>query len=194
MPKYDLKGIKIAKYVNTSGTISYTDKQTVGDAMNVNVDLKFAEGRLYAEGRQAEFVREVVGGNVSIGVKYIPDAAQKILFGSRDKARTITSGGSTSSVTGLATGSDDSGVYVGVAGYAPDMVDTVKKFYCFHFWKAKFGKPAMSMNTKGDTIQFDTPTTTGELMADDSGTHEIIEEAIVDTEAKAQAWVDTVLT
>lgn len=190
MPQFDLKGIKIAKYKLTAGVVSYEDKQTIGDAMGVNVDLRFAEGRLYAEGRLAEYIREVTGGTVSIAEKYIPAAAQKILFGSRDKTRTV--GGN--EVAGLVTGSDDSGMYVGVAGYAPDMVDTEKKYYCFHFRKAKFGKPAMSFQTKGETIQFATPTTTGELMADDGTSHDMIEDATVDTEAAAKAWVDAVLT
>lgn len=194
MPQFDLKGIKIAKYKLLSNTVSYEDKQTIGDAMGVNLDLRFAEGRLYAEGRLAEYVREIVGGTVSIAEKYIPEAAQKVLFGSRDKTRSISSGGTTSNVTGITTGADDSGVYVGVAGYAPDMVDTEKKYYCFHFRKAKFGKPAMAFQTKGETITFATPTTTGEIMADDSATHEIVEEAVLDTEAAAKAWVDAVLT
>ena len=34
MPSFDLRGIKVAKYVNTAGTISYTNAQSIGDAMN----------------------------------------------------------------------------------------------------------------------------------------------------------------
>lgn len=195
MPKFDLKGIKIAEYeLGANNAVSYANAQTIGDAMGVNMELRFAEARLYAEGRLAEYVREVTGGTLSIAEKYIPAAAQKVLFGSREKTRSITpSGGTAKSITGLVTGSDDSPKYVGVAGYAPDMIDTEKKFYCFHFRKAKFGLPSMAFTTKGETIQFATPTATGELMADDSATHDIIEDAIVDSEAEAIAWVDTVL-
>ena len=190
MPQFDLKGIKIAEYqLGANNAVTYANKQTIGDAMGVNMELRFAEARLYAEGRLAEYVREITGGTLSIAEKYIPTAAQKILFGARDKTRTVAA----ESVTGLVVGSDDSGKYVGVAGYAPDMVDTVKKYYCFHFRKAKFGLPAMSFQTKGESIQFSTPTATGELMADDSATHDIIEDATVDTEAEAIAWVTAVL-
>lgn len=191
MPQFDLKGIKIAEYqLGANNAVTYANKQTIGDAMGVNMELRFAEARLYAEGRLAEYVREITGGTLSIAEKYIPNAAQKILFGARDKTRTVNQ----ESVAGLVVGSDDSGKYVGVAGYAPDMVDTVKKYYCFHFRKAKFGRPSMSFQTKGESIQFATPTTTGELMADDTDTHDIIEDATVDTEAEAKAWVDAVLT
>ena len=191
MPQFDLKGIKIAEYqLGANNAVTYANKQTIGDAMGVNMELRFAEARLYAEGRLAEYVREITGGTLSIAEKYIPAAAQKILFGARDKTRTVNA----ESVAGLVVGSDDSGKYVGVAGYAPDMVDTVKKYYCFHFRKAKFGRPSMAFQTKGESIQFATPTTTGELMADDTDTHDIIEDATVDTEAEAKAWVDAVLT
>lgn len=191
MPQFDLKGIKIAEYqLGENNAVTYANKQTIGDAMGVNMELRFAEARLYAEGRLAEYVREITGGTLSIAEKYIPDAAQKILFGARDKSRTVNA----KSVAGLVVGSDDSGKYVGVAGYATDMVDTVKKYYCFHFRKAKFGRPSMAFQTKGESIQFATPTTTGELMADDTETHDIVEDATVDTEAEAKAWVDAVLT
>lgn len=195
MPKFDLKGIRIAEYkLGANNAVTYENAQTIGDAMAVNMELRFAEARLYAEGRLAEYVREVTGGTVSIAEKYIPAAAQQVLFGSREKTRSITpAGGTAKQITGLVTGSDDSPKYVGVAAYAPDMVDTVKKYYCFHFRKAKFGLPAMSFQTKGESIQFSTPTATGELMADDSATHDIIEDATVDTEAEAIAWVTAVL-
>ena len=90
MPQFDLRGIKVAKYVNTSGTITYTDAQTLGDAMNVNMEVRVAEGRLYAESTLAEYMRKIVGGTISIGVKYIPTAAQKLMFGSTEKTRSIT--------------------------------------------------------------------------------------------------------
>lgn len=195
MPQFDLKGIRIAEYkLGTNNAVTYENAQTIGDAMAVNMELRFAEARLYAEGRLAEYIREITGGTLSIAEKYIPTAAKKVLFGSREKTRSITpEGGTATQITGLVTGSDDSPKYVGVAAYAPDMVDTEKKYYCFHFRKAKFGLPAMSFQTKGESIQFATPTTTGELLPDDSASHDMVEDATVDTEAEAVAWVNAVL-
>lgn len=189
MPSFDLRGIKIGTYTNTSGTISYTGAQTIGDAMNVDLQMKFAEGRLYAESTLAEYIRQAVGGTISIGVKYIPDAAQKVLFGAADSARTV---GSTS-VTGLKFTAKDEPKAVGVAFYAPDMVDGVQKFTCVFISRALFGQPSMSFNTKGENITFNTPTTTGEFMADHSTAQQMIEVATVADEATAKAWVNLVL-
>ena len=199
MPQFDLRHIYAAKYVNTSGTISYTDAQQVGDAMTANLELRYAEGRLYAESTLAEYMRKAVGGSISLGVKYIKSAAQKMMFGSRDKSRSITytptgsTATATTSVTGLTIGGSDEGQYVGVAFYAPDMVDGVKKYTCVFIRKALFGPPSMSLQTAGENITFNTPTTSGEFLADDSATHEMLEVATVDDEAAAIAWVTAVL-
>lgn len=189
MPAFDLRGIKIATYVNTSGTITYTNPQSAGDAMTANLELRYAEGRLYAEGKLAEFIREATGGTISLGVKYIPDAAKRVMFGATDKARVISG----TTYTGLMYTSDDSPKYVGVAFYAPDMVDGVKKYTCVMAKKCLFGAPAMNYQTKGDTITFSTPTTTGEFLPDDSSAHNMLEAAVVDTVAAAQAWITAVL-
>ena len=54
MPSFDLRGIRAGKYKNTSGTVTYTEPTDVGDAMSAQLELKFAEGRLYAEsGRES---------------------------------------------------------------------------------------------------------------------------------------------
>lgn len=198
MPQFDLRGIKAAKYVNTNGTITYTDAQTVGDAMNVNLELRFAEGRLYAESTLAEYMRKAVGGTISIGVKYIPSAAQIMMFNSRSNSRNITytpgSGTSTTiSASGLVIGRKTTSAYVGVAFYAPDMVDGVEKYTCVKIARALFGPPSMTLQTAGESITFNTPTVSGEFMADDSANGDLIEVAIVDDEEAAIAWVTAVL-
>ena len=194
MPQYGLRGIKVAKYVNTEGVISYTDRQAVGDAMTANFELRRAEARLYAEDGLAEYMVSAVGGTISLGVKYIKDAAQKLMFGLTEKSRNITVGGTTSEVTGLAVSAKNEGVYVGIGFYCPAMMDGAKRFWCCRIAKALFGPPSMSLKTKGENIVFNTPTTTGEMMMDDSANGLIYESAYVDSEAAAVAWVDAALT
>lgn len=199
MPSFGLKGIKAAKYVNTAGTITYTNPTDVGDAMTANLELRFAEGRLYAEDMLAEYMRKAVGGTISIGVKYIKQSAQALLFGVQTKNRSIsyvptgTTVTATATATSVVTGGQDLGQYVGLAFYAPDMVDGVKKFTCVFVKKCLFGPPSMQMQTMGDSIQFNTPTTSGEFLADDSSAQDLFEVAIVDDENAAKAWVTAVL-
>lgn len=199
MPQFDLRGIKAAKYVNTAGTISYTNPQKVGDAMTVNLELRFAEGRLYAESSLAEYMKKAVGGTISIGVKYILAAAQQLMFGSTSKSRSVSykpvgsSTTTTASVSGLVIGRKTQGSYVGIAFYAPDMVDGAEKYTCVLCKKALFGPPGMRLQTAGETIQFQTPTTSGEFLADDSADGDMFEVAICDDENEAIAWVAAAL-
>lgn len=198
MPQFGLRGIKVAKYVNTEGVISYTDRQVVGKAMQANFELRRAEARLYAEDGLAEYMTSATGGTVSLGVAYIKDAAQKLMFGLIDKSREITVAGTTSSTTssiaGLGVSAKNEGVYVGIGFYCPAMMDGEKKFWVCRISKALFGPPSMSLQTKGETIVFNTPTTTGEMLMDDSDEGLIYESAYVDSEDEAEAWVDAALT
>lgn len=189
MPNFDLRGIKIAAYSATGTTVTYTNPQTIGDAMNVNIGLTFAEGRLYAESALAEFIREATGGTISIGIKYIPDAAKKLLFGFEEKSRTVSS----KQIKGLQATATSAPSYVGVAFYAPDMIDGNRKFTCVFCHRALFGPPDMAFQTKGNSIEFNTPTTTGEFLPDHSAGKVLFETAICDTEADAKAWITEVL-
>lgn len=186
MPTFDLRGIKIGEYKNDGGTITYEAPIPMGDAMNVQLNLKSAEGRLYAEGRLAEYMKLVTGGNVSVGVKYIPDAAQKLLFGVTEKSRTI----STTAVKSLLTTSKDTAKYVGLGFYAPDMRDGSAKVTACFVYKVLFGQPALNLQTKGENLQFQTPTTTGEFLPSDAETQDLMEAVVVDSADEAIAWID----
>lgn len=199
MPQFDLRHIYCAKYKNTGGTISYESAQQVGDAMTANIEVRYAEGRLYAESTLAEYMRKAVGGTISLGIKYIKDSAQQLMFGSRTKSRSITyiptgsTTTTTATATGLVLGGKDEGAYVGVAFYAPDMVDGVKKYTCVLVKKTMFGPPSMSLQTAGENIQFNTPVTSGEFLADDSSTQDLFEVVTLDDENAALAWVTAAL-
>ena len=197
MPQFGLRHIYAAKYVNNNGTISYTGVKHVGDAMQATIELRFAEGRLYAEDALAEYMRKAVGGTISLGVKYIKSDAQPLLFGTRTKSRTITymvgTATATATADSIVLGGQDEGNYVGVAFYAPDLVDGVKKYTCVLIKKALFGPPSMSLQTAGESISFNTPTTSGEFLADDSATEDLYEVCSVDSIAAAEAWITAVL-
>lgn len=183
MPQFDLRGMKVAKYQNTNGVISYGTPVALGDAMNVNINLNFAEGRLYAESVLAEYVREPTGGTISVGTKYIKKDAEVLMFG-------CTAETDNDEVT--YTGKDNAN-YVGYGAYAPDKIDGVTKFTAFFIHKTMFGPPGYSLQTKGQNIQFATPTTSGEFLPDDSSDKKMLSRATLATEAAAIAWINTKL-
>ena len=158
----------------------------MGDAMTVALEMRFAEGRLYAESALAEYMKKATGGTATAGVKYIPLDAQKLLFRAYEKQRTVSS----AAVKSVAFGKKSTGQYVGWSFYMPDMIDGAEKFTAVFVTKALFAPPSTNGQTLGDNITFQTPTTTGEFLVDDNG--DLLEVATLDTEAAAMAWCDEV--
>lgn len=189
MPAFDLRYLQVAEYKKKSGGgTEYGTAVSMGDAMTVALDMRFAEGRLYAESALAEYMKKATGGTATAGVKYIPLAAQKLMFRAYEKQRTV-SGSAVKSVT---YGKTSTGQYVGWSFYMPDMIDGAEKFTAVFVRKVLFGPPATNGQTLGDSITFQTPTTTGEFLVDDLG--DLLEVATLDTEAEAKAWCDAVFT
>lgn len=187
MPTFDLRGIKIGKYTNTDGTITYDTPVSMGDAMSVELNLTAAEGRLYAESRLAEYKKLITGGTASVGVKYITDAAQKLLFGMSENTRNV---GTNTPQKSLKATAKDIAKYVGMGFYAPDAIDGTDKYTAVFVYKVLFGAPGYVYATKGDSITFQTPTTTGEFLADDSEDKNIMETATLASESDAVAWIN----
>ena len=189
MPFFDLKGILCAKYSKTEDGVKYSDCTSVGDAMNVNLDLRFAEGRVYAESSLAEYMKKATGGTISIGVKYIPQPAQIMMYGAKSGTRNVGE----KVITSLKFGKKTTPKYVGTSFYAPDMIDGEEKFTAVFVSRALFGPPSMTFQTANDTITFQTPTTTGEFLRADNEDGDMLEVAVCDTEEEAIAWTKLVL-
>jgi len=198
MPAFDLRGITVAKYVNNNGTVTYTNKQSAGDAMNAALELRFAEGRLYAESALAEYIRKAVGGTISLGTKYIPDGAKKLMFGMTEKTRTVTYTEGTTEITKTVTsmqlGAMSQSSYVGLGFYAPDMVDGVEKFTAVFAAKVLFGPPPKTFQTSGENVNFQTDVTQGEFLPSDAADKLMLDYAVCDSEEEAIAWRDACLS
>lgn len=189
MPAFDLRYLQVAEYKKkTDGSTEYGDAVSMGDAMTVGLEMRFAEGRIYAESILAEYMKKATGGTATAGVKYIPLSAQKLMFRAYEMQRTVSS----ANVKSVTYGKSSTGRYVGWSFYMPDMIDGVEKFTAVFVHKVLFGPPATNGQTLGDSITFQTPTTTGEFLVDDLG--HLLEVATLDTEAEAKAWCDAVFT
>lgn len=190
MPQFDLRGIRVAEYIKNGNVPTYGDTMSAGDAMTAQFDLRYAEGRLYAESTLAEYIRKATGGTISLGTKYIPYDAQVLMYGKTRTARVLSTG---RVVQGLKLTAKDKPKYVGVSFYAPDMIDGVEKYTCVFIHRALFGPPSMSLQTQGENITFQTPTTSGEFLSNRSATDDLVETAVADTEADAIAWTYEVM-
>lgn len=161
----------------------------VAKMMKVDLSPTLAEAILYGDDGEAEAIKEFGGATLSVGVTYISDDAQKLLYGHTTAQETLTVDSQQVPVDVIKSKSGDAGETVGFGFYAPCMRDHVKKFRAFWFPCVVFGEPGLSLTTKGNTITFNTPTTTGTVMVDDQDDSNWKDEITVADAKTAIAWL-----
>lgn len=189
---YDLRGIRAGKYAYASdtGKITYTDTFDVGNAMTAALELKYAEGRLYAESALRRYKKKLTGGSISIAVEALALDVQQKLFG----ADSVETAVGTGTVKGIGYNANNAGDYVGIGFYAPaDSSEGADNFIAVFAAKALFAPPSMSYQTAGESINWVTPTTTGEFLSPDpdadGNSPMMLEQAECASEAEAKAWI-----
>lgn len=181
------------QYNNQTGAITYANQTVLGRGITANFDLKFAEGRLYSSGALSRYKKKLTGGTISLAVEALSLAVQASIFKADTSEVDIGTQGSAKKITGIGYSEATRGRYVGVATYVPaDDSDDTDAFICIFVRKAMFGPPSMAYQGENESIQWTTPTTTGEFISPDrkSGGKPplMMEIAEVDTEADALAW------
>ena len=193
MPLYGFRGIYLAEYHNNNGAVTYDAPFTPGCPIMANLEFQFAQGDLWCKDARSITRRKIIGGNVTFETKALSQAAQLAMFGAASKTRSVTytegSGSQTKNVSSVVFADTDNAPCMGFAGYGPDAIDEGSdKFTAFFIPKARFSPPSMRLQTINSNITFQTPTTTGTFMHDDTSGLVVAEFAVCDSEAEAQAW------
>jgi phi13 family phage major tail protein len=119
-------------------------------AIKADLSVELSEAVLYADDSAAEVIKEFKSGKLSLGVDDIGRAAAEELTGATtdDNGVLISSG-------------EDIGQPVAI-GFRAQKGDGRYR----HIWlyRVKFGVPATNLQTKGDSISFQTPTIEGLVM------------------------------
>lgn len=144
-----------------TGEETYGSPKKLAEAISVELSVESAEGSLYADDKVSESVREFSGGTISINTNDIAPADLAAILGS-----TVDKNGV------LIQTSEDSPKPVAL-GFRAKKANG--KYRYFWLYRVLFGVPSTTLNTKGDSIEFKTPTTEGTIMArkkaDASGKH-----------------------
>lgn len=195
MATIGLRGATIARYTNNNGVVTYGTPISGGCARRAELQLQYAEGSLYGCDGEREYMRMAIGGNITFEATFFTPEMQVLAFGATQKMREITytndAGAQvTENVSSVVYASDDEAPYVGFAVYSPDMINREKKWSAIFVACAKFSPPNTTRQTRDNSISFQTPTTTGRFLPDDTTGHVIQETAICDSEAAAKAWCE----
>ena len=166
----------VAKYDRATKT--YSDGFKYSHAVSFNINPNYAEASLYGDDMQVEYEKAFTNAGITLGTTSTPIDAAEVMFG-HTVDRTLNK------VIFKAT---DESNYVGLGIIAPEKVDGANKFVAFIILSAKFADSAESFTTKGDQLQFNTPSIEGSAVAaNDDGEWKITE--VFDTEAEAEAFV-----
>lgn len=194
MARIGLRGATLARYnVDASGAVTYGLPVSGGCARAADLQLQFAEAELWGCDGLREYLREATGGTITFEATFFTPEMKMLAFGNKERTREITYQNAegvdiTKAITSVADTSSDDAPYVGFAVYSPDMINHVKKWAAIFVPCVKFSSPNTTLQTRDNSIAFQTPTTTGRFLPDDTDEHVIRDVAILDTEAEAQAW------
>ena len=143
------------------GNETYETPKTLAKAVSAELSVELAEATLYADDSAAEIVKEFKSGTLTLGVDDIGIEIASDLTGAQiDRNNVLISAG------------QDAGSPVAI-GFRAKKSNGKYKYYWLY--RVKFGIPAASLATKGDSISFSTPSIEGTVLCrnkvDASGKH-----------------------
>ncbi|MCL1951731.1 MAG: phage tail protein [Oscillospiraceae bacterium] len=134
----------------TGGDESYGTPKILAKAIKADLTIELAEAGLYADDALAHAIKLFKSGKLSLGVEDIGVEVASDLTGA-----TVDDNGVL-----IAAGEDDGClVAVGFRALKPD-----NRYRFFWLYRVKFAVPSTNLQTKGDSIQFQTPTVEGTIM------------------------------
>lgn len=148
-----------AKYTNTNGTTTYSGLKKLGKAVDVDITIDNKEPQvLYADNGPAESVTLFGGGTATLGIDELAlDVAADILG-------MIAPTEQAPGVTFLA---DANAPYVGLGFIVMKVYENVIKWRVVVLYKTKFMLPDFAITTKGETVEFQTPSLAAQILRDD---------------------------
>ena len=136
---------KITEAAN--GNETYGSPQVLAKAISAELSVELNEAILYADDGAAEIVKEFKSGTLSLGIDDIGAAVASDLTGAQIDNNGV-----------VVSAAEDGGQPVAV-GFRARKADG--RYRYFWLYRVKFGVPATNLQTKGDSINFSTPTIEG---------------------------------
>jgi len=135
---------------DAQGIETYAVPKILAKAIKADLSIELAEAALYADDALAHAIKAFKGGKLSLGVEDIGVAVASDLTGASVDDNGV-----------LVAASEDDGclVAVGFRALKPD-----NSFRYFWLYRVKFAVPSSNLQTKGDSIQFQTPVIDGTIM------------------------------
>lgn len=168
--------------------LTYSAGMVVGKAIQGNLTWDRNDNPLYADDAIAENDNGATGGSIELVTDDLLDTVRAYLLG--DEAISVGTG---TSATTEYESTDEPAPYVGFGYMRVRVKNGVTSYQAVWYHKAQFGETSENAQTKGQTIEWQTPTLTGRIMGvndNADGQIRFRRRATFETAAAAIAWLD----
>lgn len=143
------------------GTATYGEVKQFGKAISCSTSITNNSAKLYAEDTLAESDTSFANGTITLGVSDDDDKIFAEVLG-----HTVSEDGE------VIKTSADAAPYLGLGRVVTKMVNGAYKYKVEFLYKVKFSEPSKDEQTKGETVEFSTPSVEGIIasLADVEGT------------------------
>lgn len=163
------------------GSPLYNGAKQLGKAVSCSTSITNNEAKLYGDDTLAESDTSFSNGTITLGVTDDDDTIFSELLG-----HTITNGAVVKAAT-------DAAPYVGVGRIVTKMVNGAYKYKVEFLYKVKFSEPSRDENTKGESIEFATPSIEGIIAALDDANNTWNISKTFDTKSDALTYLKNLM-
>lgn len=177
MAKIGLNNLWYSKLTEAQdGTPSYDGAKSFGKAISASVSISNNDAKLYADDALAESDTSFQSGTVTLGTDDDRETVFADVLG-----HSIDAGGK------IVRDVNDVAPYVALGRIIVKLVNNVRLYKVEILYKVKFAEPNQDDNTRGDSVEFSTPSIEGQVSALANGKWS--ESKTFSTKAEAKAYI-----
>lgn len=165
-------------------TASYSAGAVLAKAISANISIETSDVKLYADDGISEFDTSFIKGSVSFNIDDLSDAMKVLLLNYTEGAEVDAAISSKELSATTAT----TPAFIGLGFYSKRAKSSVASWRAIWFKKVQFKEPNQESTTKGESVEFKTPTLDGMITACCDTKWK--EEGTFSTENGAIAWLN----
>lgn len=168
---------------------TYAPPATLGGAIECKVSLDIAEAELYSDDRLKEKASVFKKGSITLGIDDDDDSVFAELLGQKISVYKPASDPTGEGIKEYISTTEDIQKYCGFGQVVPKLVKGSRQYKVEWFPKVQFKPFSVDKKTKGDGLEFTTPSVEGSIF--ENSDKEWRHHAIFETEALANEYLDS---
>ena len=189
MPRIGLSKPYAALYTNSGSTVTYSGCAVIGQFVSLNISLDTGNSNdFYSDNGPSEEDNQFPGGTAEAVTNDLSPEDMVRVLGMTQEPITDVPGVTTEGAAWIVNNDNQQTPFVGFGGIAKRKLNGVIGYVAVVLDKVRFRNFNDSINTQGETIEWQTPTLTADIFRSDTATHDWRRYSTVfPTEAEAEA-------